>query len=186
MPWVQRYFLGRGQNWALSSSSSRTRSMSLVNAGRSRMRARTHRMASAQLAARPAVISASRVSRSTGPSLAMTAVRSSPPPVRSQPPPPHIPPGLGVVGDIGITDGHLKTADLWNPLGQLAAEVLHRGRVLAAPCLQGLPVVFRVAGRFDENPDHQLSRLDDRVVAVLQQQHAPHRALGEARTSSGY
>ena len=35
------------------------------------------------------------------------------------------------------------------------------------------------AGRFDDHPDHELSRLDHRVVAVLQQSDLPHRAAGE-------
>jgi hypothetical protein len=54
---------------------SAARSLSLASAGCSRMRARAQRAPSARLAAMPAVISASSVARSSGPSWAITGVR---------------------------------------------------------------------------------------------------------------
>ena len=76
-------------------------------------------------------------------------------------------------------EGELEQPGGGQPQRELAPDLFHPGPVGVLPGGQGPLVVGRLVGRRDEHPDHQLSRLDGRVVAVLKQHGPPHRLAGE-------
>ncbi len=82
-------------------------------------------------------------------------------------------------GLAGIVEGELEQPGRGQPQRELTPHRVHPRPVGLLPGGQGLFVVRRLLRRRDEHPDHQLSRLDGRVVAVLQQHGPLHRALAE-------
>ena len=77
---------------------------------------------------------------------------------------------------VGVVEGELEQPGRGQPQRELAAELIHPRLVGVLPRGQGLLVVLRPIRRRDEHPHQQLSRLDRRVVAVLQQHGPLHRA----------
>ena len=81
-------------------------------------------------------------------------------------------------GRPGVVEGELEQPGRGEPKRELTPERVHPRLVGDLPRGQGLLVVLRAVRRRDEHPHQQLTRLDRRVVAVLQQ-HGPLRRPGE-------
>ena len=80
----------------------------------------------------------------------------------------------------GFGEGELEQPGRGEPQRQLPPEPVHPRLVGALPRGQGPLVVLRAVRRRYEHPHQQLTRLDRRVVAVLQQHGPLHRAREEA------
>ena len=79
----------------------------------------------------------------------------------------------------GIVEGELEQPGRGQPQRELTPHGVHPRPVGLLPGGQGLFVVRRLLRLRDEHPDHQLPRLDGRVVAVLQHHGPLHRARAE-------
>src|SRR5208282_212102 len=101
------------------------------------MRARAQRTACARLAAKPAVISVSRVSRSVGPRRAITGVRFTPGGSSRRGRPPYGLAALALAGD------HLEPDGLRPPLADIPLKLLDRVPVGSVESLQPILAAFR-------------------------------------------
>ena len=79
----------------------------------------------------------------------------------------------------GVVEGELQQPGRRQPQRKLAPHLIHPGLMGFLPLSQGLLVAGRLARRRDEHPDHQLSRPDRRVIAMVQQHGPLHRSRGE-------
>ena len=135
----------------------------------------------------PAVISASSVSRSAGPSRAITGVSStavqraglqraagSAVPRRQMPP--------GAIAGVAVRK--VEPPGL-RKLGRqiVPVEVLERRAVRLLECWRASCWPSRSSGVFDDHADQQVSWFNHRVVAVLQHRDPPHRAWKRFFTS---
>jgi hypothetical protein len=77
-----------------------------------------------------------------------------------------------------FSGGELDLADLAEFPGHVVSELLHR-RLVVMLEFPHRPLVVVGPVRREQHPDPQVSRLDLRVVTVLQQHHLPHRAARE-------
>jgi poly(3-hydroxybutyrate) depolymerase len=83
------------------------------------------------------------------------------------------PAALALAGD------ELEPVGLRPPLRDIPLELLDRVPVGLVESVQGILVAFRWGRGFDGHLDHDLARLDRRVVAVLQHRDAVHRSFRE-------
>ena len=83
-------------------------------------------------------------------------------------------------GGVGVIEGELQQPGLGQPGGQLPAERRQPRPVRVLERGQGLLVLRPLARRRDEHPHHELAGLDGRVVVVLEEDRAQHRAVGES------
>ena len=179
----------RGQNWDLRVSISRVWARSCSKAGRSRMRARVQRTASARLLAMPAVMRVSSVATSSRLSLAITGVSSGPSGPGPQGPGP--PRSSWILGPVIRLAGRLAAGhELEESPGPPACPVRAGARGRPRRTDGGTPRTparrsGSSAGVVDDQPRDQLAGLDLGIVAVLEHLDPLIGASGKRSCTSG-